>query len=116
MKIIPLSDVPAAPVDMDGAAGVIKQLPIGSRDGSPSFSFRVFTLAPGGHTPFHSHEWEHINYAISGEGVIVDPDGSRRPFAAGDFALVPPDETHQYRNASDTDDFVMICAVPAAYE
>ena len=34
----------------------------------------------------------------------------------GDFALILPGETHQYKNTSDSKPFVMICAVPKEYE
>ena len=116
MKIVRLSDLPVLPMAMAGAEGVGKQLPLGSADGAPHFSFRVFTIAPGGHTPYHVHPSEHLNYVISGQGALVDPEGRMQPLAAGDFAFVPPEEKHQYRNASDSEPFVMICAVPRQYE
>jgi quercetin dioxygenase-like cupin family protein len=116
MKIVNLSDVPKRHVDMEGAAQTSKQLVIGSRDGSPNFSFRVFTVAPGGHTPYHTHATEHINYVISGSGALVDANGAEHPLRQGDFALVLPEEKHQYRNASPDADLVMICAVPKEYE
>ncbi|MBN2449387.1 MAG: cupin domain-containing protein [Lentisphaeria bacterium] len=101
---------------MAGASGVERQLPIGAADGTPSHSVRVFTLAPGGHTPWHEHPWEHLNYAIAGEGEIVAADGTAHPFAAGDFALVPPGEKHQYRNTSRRRPFLLLCAVPKEHE
>ena len=116
MKIIALSDVQKAPVAMAGASRAWKQTPVSAADGAPNFSFRVFTLEPGGHTPHHEHPFEHVNYVIGGAGALVSPDGRSLPLRAGDFALVLPGEKHQYRNASDTEPFVMICAVPKAYE
>jgi len=116
MKIIPLKDVNRTDVDMEGASGVTKQLPIGSGDGSPSFSFRVFTVGPGGHTPHHTHPFEHLNYVISGHGAVIDEAGSETPVTAGDFGLVTPGEKHQYKNTSDTEDLVFLCAVPKEYE
>jgi quercetin dioxygenase-like cupin family protein len=101
---------------MAGAAGVSKQIPIAAADGSPVFSFRVFTIEPGGHTPFHSHPFEHLNYVISGCGALVQENGQELALKAGDFALVLPDEKHQYRNASSGEPFIMICAVPKQYE
>jgi quercetin dioxygenase-like cupin family protein len=116
MKVVHLNDVPVVPVQMEGAAKASKQLPIGSADGSPNFSFRVFSLAPGGHTPYHRHAAEHVNYIIEGAGELVREDGSTIPLKAGDFALVLPNELHQYRNVSPTATMRMICAVPVAYE
>jgi quercetin dioxygenase-like cupin family protein len=101
---------------MEGAEEVFKQLPVSKADGSPTFSFRVFTIRPGGHTPFHEHDSEHVNYVIEGRGAIVNQDGEETDFQKGDFALILPGEKHQYRNKSKTQDFVMICAVPREYE
>ena len=66
MKVVNLNTVPRKDVQMEGASGVTRQLPIGAADGAPTFSFRVFSLEPGGHTPFHSHPAEHVNYIIEG--------------------------------------------------
>lgn len=116
MKIVALKDVKRTDVDMEGVSGVTKQLPIGSGDGSPSFSFRVFTVEPGGNTPHHTHPFEHLNYIISGTGAVVDEAGTETQVAAGDFGLVTPGEKHQYKNTSDTEDLVFLCAVPKEYE
>ena len=35
---------------LEGAKGVYKQIPLSKKDGVPTFSFRVFTIEPGGHT------------------------------------------------------------------
>lgn len=116
MKIIRLQDVEKLPVEMEGARNAFRQVPISKNDGAPNFSFRVFTLEPGGYTPYHAHGFEHLNYVITGRGVLVDGDGVSREMGAGDFALVLPDEKHQYRNTSTSEAFVMICAVPKVYE
>lgn len=116
MKVVSLDQVPVVAMQMDGAVNVSKQVPIGKEDGAPTFSFRVFTLAPGGHTPFHAHAAEHLNYVLAGEGALVNEAGGLTPVKAGDFALVLPQEKHQYRNTSATEEFKMICAVPTAYE
>lgn len=116
MKVVPLGDVEKIAAKMEGASGIAKQVPISRNDGSPSFSVRVFTFEPGGHTPFHTHPNEHLNYVIEGEGVVVREDGGTCPIKKGDFALILPNEKHQYRNTSLTDRLVMICAVPGDYE
>ncbi len=116
MKIIPIDQVPKSKMTLEGARDVTKQLPISKADGTPSFSFRVFTIAPEGHTPYHSHAFEHLNYIIEGHGVLVNEAGKESPVKQGDFALVLPGEKHQYRNASADHPFVMICAVPKEYE
>lgn len=115
MKIKKLDEVPRETVAMDGVRGAVKQLVLGDADGVPNFSIRVFTVEPGGHTPFHSHASEHLNYVISGRGELRDADGTTHPLRKGEFAFVEPDEQHQFRNVGD-EPFVFICAVPKEYE
>ena len=116
MKVVSLQDVKAASVIVEGASGVTRQVPLGKADGVPNFSFRVFSVEPGGHTPYHSHESEHLNYVIEGGATLVDADGNHHPVGCGEFALVKPHEKHQYRNLSETQVLRMICAVPALFE
>ena len=116
MKITTLDKLDKIKVTMEGARDVWKQVPISANDGSPQFSFRVFTVEPNGHTPYHMHPFEHLNYVISGKGVLVDEDGEEHSIKTGDFALVLPDEKHQYRNKSAGEPLVLICAVPKDYE
>lgn len=115
MKVIPLENVETTRVTMEGAEGAWKQLPLGSREGTPVYSFRVFTIEPGGNTPFHSHPYEHMNYVIEGEGILVNEKGEKCRLKTGDFALVDPDEKHQYRNEGENA-FKMICGVPKDFE
>ena len=116
MKITRLDDVKREIPKMEGASGIIKQVPVSEQDGSPLFSFRVFTFEPGGHTPFHTHSFEHINYVIEGSGAVVTGSGEEREIKKGDFILILPNEKHQYRNKSTGNPLVIICAVPKEYE
>ena len=116
MKITGLDAVEQVEVSLEGARNVRKQIPIGAADGTPNLSVRVFTIEPDGHTPYHRHAFEHLNYVVRGTGAIVTETGEERPVREGDFALVLPDEQHRYRNTSDSEPFVMICAVPKEYE
>ncbi len=116
MLIKSLSAVSKTKVDMEGVKNVFRQVPIGKADNTPNISFRVFTVKPGGYTPYHSHESEHVNYVISGTAAIKDEKGDLHPLKVGDFSLIQPWEKHQYRNISDTDDLVLICAVMKEYE
>jgi quercetin dioxygenase-like cupin family protein len=116
MKIIAIDQVEKKKVQMEGAAGAWKQLPLGNKDGVPIYSYRVFTLEPGGNTPYHSHPYEHMNFIIEGQGVLVNEAGEEQKLKAGDFALVNPDEKHQYKNNSKDKVFRMICGVPREFE
>lgn len=115
MRINQLNKVEKTVPKMEGAEGIFKQVPLSRADGVPTMSFRVFTITPGGHTPWHQHPFEHMNYFIKGAGVLVSRDGERQ-VKEGDFALVLPDEMHQFKNPSQTQDMVFICAVPKEFE
>jgi len=116
MKITNLDKEKKVRVDMEGAKDAYKQVPVSAHDGAPSFSFRVFTVEPGGHTAFHTHPFEHVNYIISGHGALVTEGGKELPVSEGDFALILPNEAHQYRNKAEDHPLVLICAVPKEYE
>jgi quercetin dioxygenase-like cupin family protein len=115
MYVTGLNNVERTVMTVEGAKGVYKQIPLSRESGVPRFSFRVFTIEPGGHTPFHSHEFEHMNYVIAGEGILVGEDTEHK-LAEGDFALILAGEKHQYRNSSKTRNLIIICAVPKEYE
>jgi quercetin dioxygenase-like cupin family protein len=115
MYVIGLDKVQKTIPEMEGAKGVHKQIPLSKEDGVPTFSFRVFTIEPGGHTPFHQHEFEHMNYIISGEGILVSED-REYVLKQGDFALVLAGERHQYKNSSVNKNLLIVCAVPKEYE
>jgi len=114
MKITRLEDCEKTTVKMDGALNTSRQVPIGKADGAPNFSIRVFTVEPGGHTPHHGHESEHLNYVVSGAGVAMEGE-TPRAIRQGDFILVKPHEIHQYRNDGDQP-LVFMCMVPSEYE
>jgi quercetin dioxygenase-like cupin family protein len=115
MYVTSLENVSKEIPDMEGVKGVYKQIPLSKENGAPNFSFRVFTIEPGGHTPLHNHPFEHMNYVIEGKGNAI-VEGDRIDIKEGDFALILPDETHQYSNTSTSGSLVIICAVPKEYE
>lgn len=114
MKITNLKQCEISTVKLEGAKGATRQVPIGKNDGAPNFSIRVFTLEPGGHTPHHVHESEHLNYILAGSGVAMEDD-TPRAISTGDFVLVSPHEKHQYRNTGEVP-LVFMCMVPSRYE
>jgi quercetin dioxygenase-like cupin family protein len=115
MYITGLDRVTKTVPKMEGATGIFKQIPLSKAEGVPNYSFRVFTIEPGGHTPLHQHAFEHMNYIIAGSGVLVGKD-KENPLKEGDFALVMPNELHQFKNTAKRGNLVLICAVPKDYE
>lgn len=115
MKIIDPAQLKTRPVEQDGVKDVQVCKPVTSSDGAPNFAMRQFTVAPGGHTPYHRHPFEHLNYIISGEGALRDEAGVLHALRPGNYAIVHPDDLHQFVNTGQ-EPFVMICAVPLQYE
>jgi quercetin dioxygenase-like cupin family protein len=115
MYVTSLDKVEKTIIGMEGAKGVHKQIPLSRKDGAPTFSFRVFTIEPGGHTPYHQHEFEHMNYVINGQGILVS-EYREHELGEGDFALILAGEKHQFKNSSENQNLLIICAVPREYE
>ncbi len=101
-----------APRDYPGLTdGVQVREMITAADGAPNFSMRVFDVAPGLSTPFHTHAWEHEVFVISGTGRVRTA-GKETPFKPGDSVFISPHEQHCF--IADTAAPVrMICCVPA---
>ncbi|AGL02423.1 cupin domain-containing protein [Desulfoscipio gibsoniae] len=97
-------------VNAPGALNVIKQTLVGPDQGWAGWVMRLFTVAPEGHTPRHSHSWPHINYIVSGEGIMY-LDGQEHPVEPGYTAYIPGGTEHQFINRGHQD-FVLICIVP----
>jgi quercetin dioxygenase-like cupin family protein len=110
MPVIKLNEVEEKKVEMEGVVGTTKRIPIGRNEGWQDHTLRVFKIAPGGHTPKHAHDWEHINYIMSGKGRLMI-DGVEHEIGERDFAVVPPNKEHQFSNPYDRD-FEFICIVP----
>lgn len=110
MPVRKYSDVEAMKVEMDGVVNVTKKVPIGANEGWDGYTMRTFTIGPGGNTPKHAHDWEHVNYIIRGKGQLMI-DGEKHIVEEKDFALVPPNTEHQFSNPFD-DEFEFICIVP----
>lgn len=104
---------PAEQLSGEGLLGVQKRLLIGPADGTPLMALRIFTVAVGGHTPRHRHDWEHMSYVIAGHGVLETADGPRA-IGPGMVIFVEPGEEHQFRNPGD-EPLEFICLVPNAY-
>ena len=110
MKLNHYEQVPSVPVEMQGAQGCQVRWLVGEPDGAPNFAMRQFEIAPGGHTPKHSHPYEHEVFVLAGAGLVLEGD-QPRPLHAGDVLYVAPDEVHQFRNTGD-EPLKFLCLVP----
>ncbi len=86
------------PVDMEGAVSVTMCIPIGEADGSANMVMRLFCIAPGGHTPYHTHPYEHLVRVVSGRGAVLDEEGTTRELSPGMSVFVRLNEKHQFLN------------------
>jgi len=97
-------------IDEPDITGVRMKVLLGSDDGAPNFIMREFAIEKGGHTAYHTHEWEHEVYVLDGEGAIKQGD-REIPVEKGSFALVKSHEEHQFLNKGSST-FRFICVVP----
>jgi len=70
-KAVHYTEVPAEDVKEDDASGVKIRWLISRRDGAENFAMRCFEIEPGGHTPRHSHDWEHEVFILKGGGNSI---------------------------------------------
>ncbi|HHM24319.1 MAG TPA: cupin domain-containing protein [Bacteroidetes bacterium] len=110
MVVKSIQEVPAKPVEMEGAEKVRMRLLISEEDGAPNFRMRLFEVEPGGFSPYHTHNYEHEVLILEGEGEVRGEQGSR-PFARGDVVFVPPNEPHQFVNKG-SGVLKFICLIP----
>ena len=98
-------------VNVDGAQNTSIRWLIGKDSPAPNFFLRQLELEPGGHTPFHTHKWEHEVYVVEGSGKINTTDKKSLALEKGSFALVMPGEEHQFENTGDST-FKFLCIIP----
>ena len=96
--------------DSEAAKGIAARVVIGKSDGAPNFCMRVFEIAPGGHTPKHSHDWEHEMFVHAGRGEVYG-NGRWNPITSGNVVFVPGNEEHQLRNTGK-ELLVVVCLIP----
>ncbi len=111
MKIIDYKEAQSTEINNEVAQGVTGRVVIGKDDGAPNFCMRMFTLAPGGFTPRHSHDWEHEILIHDGNGKVFK-DGEWVAIERGSVIFIPGGDEHQFKNDSDSD-LVFACLIPS---
>jgi quercetin dioxygenase-like cupin family protein len=109
MKVIHYTDVEAKNAD-EGASKLKVRWLITKEMGAPNFAMRLFEMEPKGHSPLHSHPWEHEVYILQGKGLVISEQGEKN-FKAGDVVFILPNEKHQFKNNGEKT-LKFLCLVP----
>ncbi|MGD0159141.1 MAG: cupin domain-containing protein [Candidatus Bathyarchaeia archaeon] len=109
MKVIPHKEVELKEAD-EGASKLKVRWLITKETGAPTFAMRLFEMEPGGHSPFHNHDWEHEVFVLEGEGLVVGGKEEKK-IKAGDAVFMPPNEKHQFKN-NGKKTLKFLCLVP----
>jgi len=110
MKVFPYTEVKAEKAAEEGASSVTVRWLITKEMGAPNFAMRLFEVEPGGHSPLHTHPWEHEVFILEGEGVLVG-ENKEAKFGPGDAVFVTSNEKHQFRNRGKKT-LKFLCMVP----
>ena len=110
MKHVHYSEVEDEIPNEDGVAGTTVRWLIKDTDGAKNFAMRLFTMQPGGHTPYHQHDWEHEVYILEGKGIVVH-EGNEENFEPGHVIFVPNNDMHQFKNTG-SEPVKFLCLVP----
>ncbi len=97
-------------MEAEGAKDVSMQVLIGEAEGAPNFIMRRFRVEAGGHSPRHSHDYEHVVYILSGSGTLF-ASGEEFELLEGVSLIVNPNELHQFR-ADKGEPLEFTCTIP----
>jgi quercetin dioxygenase-like cupin family protein len=111
-KVCRYTDVPAQIFGDEAPGTRLRWLIDEENDGAPVYALRMIEIEPGGHSPRHSHPYEHENFVVEGKGRVLI-EGTWHDLEPGDVAFVPPNIEHQYKNAGDTT-FKFLCGIPVS--
>ncbi|TES85715.1 MAG: cupin domain-containing protein [Candidatus Aminicenantes bacterium] len=103
-------DVSEGVVEEEGIKNVIRKILIGPDDGSSKIVMRHFKILPEGHTPFHSHDHEHVVKIENGRGVVVDENGEDITVSQGQSLLIEQNKNHQFKNPFQ-EPFEFLCII-----
>jgi quercetin dioxygenase-like cupin family protein len=103
-------DVPEDVVEEEGIKNVTRKILIGPDDGSHKIVMRHFKVHPEGHTPFHSHDHEHVVKIENGKGVVVDENGKDITVFQGQSLLIEGNKNHQFKNPFQ-EPFEFLCII-----
>ena len=109
-KALHYSEIQAEDVKENGASGVKVRWLITKDDHAEHFAMRCFEISPGGHSPHHSHKWEHEVFILDGECSVVYGNQQKK-VGQGYAVFIPSGMMHRFRNQG-TEVLRFLCLVP----
>ncbi len=109
-----VEETESTPIQFPDVKGVTMRLMVGRKDGAPTFAMRHYTVAPGGFTPRHQHNYEH-EVIVTGGSARLEYDGAFHTLVAGDILMIEPNLMHQFVNEGSAD-LTFICLVPVTFD
>lgn len=111
-KVCHYTDVPAIDFGEEAPGVSIRWLIDEENDDAPFYALRLIEVAPGGHTPFHAHPYEHENFVISGNGLLRIGEDVHE-VVPGSVMFVPADIHHNFENTGRSV-LQFLCGVPVS--
>ena len=109
MNIFPYTNIEAK--DAEGGSTKLKVWWLITKEtGAENFAMRLFEMESGGHSPLHSHNWEHEIFILEVTGLVVGGQ-EEKEFKARDAIFIPPNEKHQLKNNSKKT-CKILCLIP----
>ena len=102
--------IPETIPEEEGVKKVKRRILIGPEDGSANIIMRYFRVLPGGNTPYHEHDFEHVVRIEKGKGAVVNADQEEIPVSPGQSVFIAGGEKHQFINPND-EPFEFICTI-----
>lgn len=109
-KAVHYSKIKSDKVTESGAENTEVRWLITKDDGAEHFAMRLFEMAPGGHSPLHSHKWEHEVFVLEGRCKVVYGDETVE-VEPGYTVFIPPEIIHNFSNESSKV-VKFLCLVP----
>ena len=110
MKVTHYTQIPAKAFGSEAPETSIRVLINDVNDNAPVYNLRMIEIGVNGHTPDHSHPYEHENFVVEGDGQVMI-DGDWYDIHQGDVVLVPAGIRHQYRNTGQST-LKFLCGIP----
>lgn len=111
-KAVHYTDIPALTFGDEAPGVTIRWVIDEKNDGAPNYALRMIEVQPGGHTPKHTHPYEHENFVVDGQGRVLLED-EWHDVGPGSVVFVPADLLHCYENTGATP-FRFLCGIPTS--